>query len=202
MVFSTLSMFPFRKKTFFHIEPSVSDPEILVLRFRRRILAIACLGSLIILAVPVFKDLNDWFVIHSGIYKFTQFYLKTKTDSSLKRVPMSLELSPDHQTWIRKVYAPGVPCKNGSQLLQDFWANNETRWNMTVKGELKTGTLLCFYPGEGLKLIDSSGVIPFAPLEIQADSSGVRSSEQNQPRLRIEEEANRFSIDFLPGMGG
>lgn len=148
-------MFFWRKKTLFHVEESLPDPEEVKFRFRRRILGLTFLGAVSILAIPIFHTLQADLATQKDLRLFASLLMDTKLLSARTRSPVSLELSADGSAWKRSVHSGD--CHSKVTTESETWPF-ELRWKLQLKtetGELVTGTTLCVHPLKGVELNDS-----------------------------------------------
>jgi hypothetical protein len=147
----------FRRKTLFHVEESLPDPEELKLRFRRRVLILTFLGFLVVLAIPVARDLRSDLATRRGARLFAEKIIETRLLAARSRNPISLELKPDSQSWKRVFHARGGnDCAGGSTGPEELWPS-EISWKLQVQregGETFGGRVLCLHPTLGI-LLDS-----------------------------------------------
>jgi hypothetical protein len=149
----------FRRKTIFHAEESAPDPEELKLRFRRRVLLLTFLGFVAVLAVPVFRELQDDLGTRRQARRFAEEILDARMLASEKRAPVSLELQPDNRTWKRILHNQGTDCTAPPAGQTETWASKAS-WKVqmeTEKGETLAGRSLCLQPLAGL-LLDTTPV--------------------------------------------
>jgi len=156
MVFWNLLMSIFRRKTIFHAEDALPDPEELKLRFRRRVLLLTFVGFLAVLSIPVARDLQPDLVARSQTRRFADRILEARTLASVGRAPVSLELAKDNRTWTRVFHARDTDCASPASAPEESW-NSQVAWKLQVQkssGETLSGRSLCLHPSEGL-LLDS-----------------------------------------------
>lgn len=147
----------FRRKTLFHVEETLPDPEELKLRFRRRVLILTFLGFLAVLAIPVARDMRSDLATRKGARLFAEKILETRLLAANSRNPISLELEPDSKSWRRVFHARGGnDCAVGSIGPDEHWPS-EISWKLQVQkegGETFGGRVLCLHPTLGI-LLDS-----------------------------------------------
>lgn len=146
----------FRKNTIFHVEETLPDPEELKLRFRRRILLCAAVGFLLVLGTPVARDLRSNLRARAEARRFAEQMLEARTISAVSRSPVSLQISPDHQSWRRRVHMTGEACGTEAPGPSAV-IPTEGVWKLQAQqenGSTVTGTVLCWHPSKGL-LLDS-----------------------------------------------
>lgn len=145
----------FRRKTIFHAEEALPDPEEIKLRFRRRVLLLTFLGFLLVLAIPVARDLKTDLKARAETRKLGERILETRTLAAKTRSPVSLELADDNRTWRRVVHAPGERCDNPAPGPRVEWNTEEVSWKLQVQkesGETISGRTLCLHPLAGVEL--------------------------------------------------
>jgi hypothetical protein len=146
----------FRRKTLFHVEETLPDPEELKLRFRRRVLILTFLGFLVVLAIPVARDLRSDLATRKGARIFAEKILETRMLAASSRNPISLELEPDSKSWRRVFHARGNDCTAGSIGPEEYFPS-EISWKLQVQkegGDTYGGRVLCLHPTLGI-LLDS-----------------------------------------------
>ena len=147
----------FRRKTLFHVEETLPDPEELKLRFRRRVLILTFLGFLVVLAIPVARDLRSDLATRKGARLFAETILETRMLAAGSRSPISLELESDSKSWRRVFHTQGGnDCASGA-IGPDQYFPSEISWKLQVQkegGETFGGRILCLHPTHGI-LLDS-----------------------------------------------
>lgn len=149
----------FRRKTIFHVEEAMPDPEELKLRFRRRVLLLTFLGFLVVLAIPVARDMRPDLVARLGTRNFAEKLLETRSLASAHRTPVSLELGDDSHSWKRVFHGAGEGCVSPSAGAEEAW-DSEVTWKLQVQkegGETLSGRSLCLHPTLGI-LLDATPV--------------------------------------------
>jgi len=144
----------FRRKTIFHVEDALPDPEELKLRFRRRVLLLTFVGFLAVLSIPVARDLQPDLAARSQTRRFADRILEARTLASVGRAPVSLELDGDSRTWKRVFHARDADCASPASAPEESW-NSEVSWKLQVQkstGETFSGRSLCLHPSQGLLL--------------------------------------------------
>jgi len=149
MVLSFLTMIFRRKRTIFHVEESLPDPEEIKLRFRRRIMLLSFLGAIGILSIPVLKDLEDSLRIKQELRKLSDYILESKKLAARTRRPVLLTLSEEGRNWSRFQSLKSDSCEvdkrgNAPESLQTNFS-----WSLNLKsqaGESVQSTSLCFHP--------------------------------------------------------
>ena len=145
----------FRRKTIFHAEEALPDPEEIKLRFRRRVLLLTFLGFLLVLAIPVARDLKTDLTARAETRKLGERILETRTLAAKARAPVSLELADDNRTWRRVQHGPGERCDNPAPGPRLEWSTEEVSWKLQVQkesGETISGRTLCLHPLAGVEL--------------------------------------------------
>ena len=145
----------FRRDTIFHTEEALPDPEDLKLRFRRRTLLCALLGFLLVLGVPVARELRASLKARSSIRHFVEQMLEWRTQAALARSPLLLELSADRQTWTVTPHLPGNECKAEAPGPAFPYSIQGAFWKIQARlenGEAIAGKKLCWSPRDGLFL--------------------------------------------------
>lgn len=148
----------FRRKTIFHVEDALPDPEEIKLRFRRRVLLLTFAGFLAVLSIPVARDLKADLDARSGARKFAEKILESRSLASSGRTAVSLELAGDSRSWKRVFHGSNdiTPCGSPSPGADDLW-DSELLWKVQLQktsGETFSGRNLCLDPTQGL-LLDS-----------------------------------------------
>lgn len=149
-----VKVFPFRRKTLFHTEEALPDPEELKLRFRRRVLLLTLTGFLVVLAIPVARDLRPALQARAQTRALAQKILETRTLASSIRAPISLELADNSRSWKRTVQAPGPDCTTEAPGPAEVW-DTPIQWKLQwrgSKGESSAGRTLCLHPTAGALL--------------------------------------------------
>jgi hypothetical protein len=145
----------FRRKTLFHVEASLPDPEELKLRFRRRVLSLTFVGFLAVLAIPVARDLKPDLVTRSFTRVFAEKILETRFLASTSRTPVSLDLGPDGHSWKRVFHGQGDDCAAPTAGPEESWSTPAVGWKLQVKkedGDTYSGRTLCLHPTLGLMI--------------------------------------------------
>ena len=148
-------MFFWRKKTLFHVEESLPDPEEVKFRFRRRILGLTFIGAVSILAIPIFHTLQADLATQKDLRLFASLLMDSKLLSAQTRNPVSLELSADGSSWKRSLHTHD--CHSKASANAEVWPF-ELQWKLQLKtqaGELVTGNILCVHPLKGVELNDT-----------------------------------------------
>lgn len=146
-----------RRKTIFHVEESLPDPEEIKLRFRRRIMIFSFLGAVGILTVPVFNELEDSLRLKKELRKISDFILESKRLAAQTRLPIVLTLSQEGKNWSRILSSKSDICEKESKADQ---GGLETiySWGLNLKNELGDtirGDSICFHPTKGVLVGDS-----------------------------------------------
>lgn len=151
----------FRKKTIFHVEESMPDPEELKIRFRRRILLITILGFFIILGVPVIHALKPELRLRNETRILAEKIMEARLYSMQSRSPISLQLEADNQTWKRTFHLPDASnCLSESTGPAEQLEPQGINWNIRLRkenGEELAGRTLCLHPLHGL-MLDSTAL--------------------------------------------
>lgn len=145
----------FRKRTLFHVEERLPDQEELKLRFRRRILAGALLGFLLVLGFPVFRELKPTLEARRETRWLAETLLDARLLAARSRAPVSLRLEGDR--WKRTQLPAGANCTTKPAELgpEEVWEKPLVAWRMKLQrpsGEPVEGTELCVHPVAGLML--------------------------------------------------
>ena len=152
-------MFFFRRKTLFHVEEALPDPEELKLRFRRRVLLLTFVGFLVVLGIPIARDLRADLSARKSARLFAEKILETRTLAARGRVPISLELEADSRSWRVVHHAPASNCASQSTGPESEWPSGIS-WKLQLRkenGETMGGRTLCLHPTLGL-LLDATPV--------------------------------------------
>jgi hypothetical protein len=145
----------FRRKTIFHAEEAMPDPEEIRLRFRRRVLLIALLGFLLVLGIPVARDIQSDLHARAGTRKLAEQILESRTLAAKGRAPVSFTLSEDNHTWRREFHAVGETCAKSAEGPVGQWETGDVVWKIQgrkANGEGINGRTLCLNPSKGLEL--------------------------------------------------
>jgi hypothetical protein len=145
----------FRRKTLFHVEASLPDPEELKLRFRRRVLLLTFVGFLVVLTIPVARDLKPDLATRNSTRLFAEKILETRFLASTSRAPISLELEADGHSWKRVFHAQGDDCTIPTAGPEESWSTPTVGWKLQVKkedGDTYSGRTLCLHPTLGLMI--------------------------------------------------
>jgi hypothetical protein len=145
----------FRRKTIFHAEEALPDPEDLKLRFRRRVLLLTFVGFLVVLGIPEARELRTDFEARAETRRLAEKILETRTLAALARRPVSLRLDDDNHSWRREFHAPGAGCGEAAPGARTEWSTAEIAWKLQVQksgGETVSGRVLCLHPLEGIEL--------------------------------------------------
>lgn len=146
----------FRRKTLFHVEETLPDPEELKLRFRRRVLILTFIGFVAVLAIPVARDLRPDLATRKGAREFAEKLLETRVLAAQSRAPIALELAEDGKSWKRVFHGVGQDCASHVAGPEEIWPS-DISWKLQVQkegGETYGGKALCLHPTLGL-LLDS-----------------------------------------------
>ncbi len=144
----------FRKRTIFHVEEALPDPEDLKLRFRRRVLLLTFIGFLVVLAIPVGRDLQGELLLRQTVRAFAEKILETRTLASIGREPISLSVGSDNRSWRRIFHGTGQDCSAQVPSPEEAWTSPVT-WKLQLQkenGETFSGHSLCAHPTLGLML--------------------------------------------------
>jgi hypothetical protein len=150
----------FRQRTIFHAEDSLPDPEEIKLRFRRRILWLTFFGFLLVLAIPVIRDLRSNLEARSEARRFAQWMIEARTSAAASRAPVALHYNASTNAWTRSPCAAGTNCSAEVPGPAEQWPASEARWTLQYQpaaGETLSAKRICFHPNVGLEL-DSSAV--------------------------------------------
>lgn len=145
----------FRPRTIFHVEDSLPDPEELKLRFRRRILLLTFLGFLIVLAIPVFRDLQGNLEARAEARKFAEWLLETRTLAAVSRTPLSIDYDPAQHLWKRIPHVAGENCGAEAMGPREERISGAVTWKFQVQqetGETLPAKHICLHPLQGLIL--------------------------------------------------
>lgn len=144
----------FRRKTIFHVEDALPDPEEIKLRFRRRVLLLTFVGFIAVLSIPVARDLKGDLLARNQARIFGERILETRKLASIGRVPVSLELGDDSRSWRRVFHEKENQCSAPVAGPSETWPS-EIAWKLQVRkanGESFSGRNLCLHPSQGLLL--------------------------------------------------
>lgn len=145
----------FRRKTIFHAEESLPDPEELKIRFRRRVLITAAVAFAAVLSVPVARDLYQDLRARAEARDFAVRFLDSRLLAAKSRGPVALELADDGRHWRQVPHGRGDSCATPVPGPEDHWGTDELRWKLQGQketGETFTGRSLCLSPFSGLHL--------------------------------------------------
>ncbi len=174
----------FRRRTIFHAEESLPDPEELKLRFRRRVLLFAALGFVLVLGIPVARDLQAELHARAQTRMFAKQIMDTRAMAASGRAPISLRLQDDNKSWLAVFHAQGGEnCDSESTGPGLAWSTTDVWWKLQVQqenGETLAGRQICFHPTKGL-LLDSS---PIANGKLLVTAQPVELAEEGRPALR------------------
>jgi hypothetical protein len=166
----------FRRNTIFHVERSSPDAEDLKLRFRRRVLGLTFFGFLVILGLPVFRDLSTDLVTRNNSRILAEKFIESRAMATSARTPISLTLSADGKSWERNFHLDADDCSRPMEGPNEIWGF-ENHWKIQMKvsnGETKIGTQICLHPRRGI-LFDNSS-LDTGTLLIAANHSGEETS--------------------------
>lgn len=145
----------FRPRTIFHVEDSLPDPEELKLRFRRRILLLTFMGFLIVLGIPVFRDLKGNLEARSEARKFAEWLMETRTQAAVGRLPISVDYDSSTHTWSRIHHAPADNCALEAMGPPEQKISGAVTWKLQMQqesGETLPAKHICMHPLLGLIL--------------------------------------------------
>ena len=152
----------FRRKTIFHVEESMPDPEELKIRFRRRILIATLVGFFLILSVPVIHTLKPQLHLRNETRILAEKIMEARLYSMQSRMPISLQLDSDNQSWKRIFHIPGIVTANDcfAEVMGPYevMGPQGVHWNLRLRkenGEEVAGRILCVHPLLGI-LLDST----------------------------------------------
>ena len=148
----------FRRRTIFHAEEATPDPDDLKWRLRRRVLGVAAIGFLVVLGIPVARDLQNELLVRAEARRFAQWLLESRLLAAEARHSVSLQLLEDGQNWHRIFHAKGAGCEKDAPGPHQNWPSQNASWKLQVQqenGETISGRQLCLDPFQGL-LLDSS----------------------------------------------
>lgn len=150
----------FRRSTIFHVEETLPDPEELKLRFRRRVLLSALLGFLLVLGIPVARDLRPILKARAEARRFAEEMIRMRLVAGVSRVPLSQEISSDRQGWIEIFHVPSESCAQESTGPHPVFRSEGFLWKAQAQrenGETLAVRSLCWHPQKGL-LVNSSPI--------------------------------------------
>lgn len=176
----------FRPRTIFHVEDNLPDPEELKLRFRRRILLLTFLGFLIVLGIPVFRDLKGSLEARSEARRFAEWLMETRTQAAHSRFPISVDYDPATHAWTRIPHAPGENCALEAMGPPEQKISGAVSWKMQVQqetGETLPARHICLHPLIGL-LLDGSPMKE-GKLLVTAQSEGEGEAESKPAYLLV-----------------
>jgi hypothetical protein len=142
----------FRRNTIFHVERSSPDAEDLKLRFRRRVLGLTFLGFLVILGLPVVRELSTDLITRNNARILAEKFIESRALAISARTPISLALSSDGKSWERKFHLDSEDCSIPMEGPFEVW-QFENHWKIQMKigsGETKTGSQICWHPRKGI----------------------------------------------------
>ncbi|RZA08998.1 MAG: hypothetical protein EOP11_03080 [Proteobacteria bacterium] len=145
----------FRRKTIFHAEEAMPDPEDIKLRFRRRVLLLTFLGFLTVLAIPEARELKADLEARAETRRLAERILETRTLAALTRQPVSIRLADDNHSWAREYHPAGTDCVGVASGARTEWKTDAVAWKLQVQkpgGETVSGRVLCLHPQAGLEL--------------------------------------------------
>lgn len=145
----------FRRRTIFHVEDTLPDPEELKLRFRRRILLLTFCGFVLVLGIPVVRGMRTNLETRVDARKFAEQLIATRTMASAKRTPVSLDFKAEEGTWRRAEHAGDGPCDGAILGTPEVWVTEGVQWKFQRQQENEatvTGKTLCLHPRQGLML--------------------------------------------------
>jgi hypothetical protein len=166
-----------RKRTIFHVEESLPDPEEIKLRFRRRSLAVTLFGFLLVLGTPVARDLHHSLHARAEARRFAEHALEARTQAAISRAPVGLEITADGHGWKKTLYPAGEDCKAANPIPATDLPTDGINWKIQAQGEggqSLSGHSLCWHPRRGL-LLDS---IPLGEGELLVTLS---AQQENAP---------------------
>lgn len=150
----------FRRNTIFHVEEALPDPDDIKLRFRRRVLFIALVGFLVLLGLPVMRELSAPLRLKDETRKFAERLMETRLLAAKNRTPVVIELSSNQKNWHRKFHAKNSSCEGESTGPYEEWNNNDLHWQFNLQketGETISGHKLCVHPQLGF-ILDSTAI--------------------------------------------
>ncbi|MCO5143324.1 MAG: hypothetical protein M9962_09570 [Oligoflexia bacterium] len=147
----------FRKKTLFHVEQQITDPDEIKLRFRRKILGLTIVFALLLLSIPVFRSTSARLEARSEARKFAEWFLSSKVLSSQNRTSISMHWIKEKKIWERRIHPKDTDCRETSSSVygpyQFLGGSNEFDWNIKLASNDQTSmesTTLCIDPKQGL----------------------------------------------------
>lgn len=170
----------FRPRTIFHVEDSLPDPEELKLRFRRRILLLTFIGFLIVLGIPVFRDLRGNLEARAEARRFAEWLVESRTQAAVGRIPVSVDYLPAEHSWMRVHHAPGENCSLEAMGPPERQASGTVNWKLQVQqetGETLPAVHICLHPQNGMMLDgvamkDSKLLITASPEQLPGEAEG------------------------------
>lgn len=145
----------FRRKTIFHVEESLPDPEELRLRFRRRVLLLSAVVFVGVLSIPVARGLYPDLTARAEARRFALRFLDTRLLASQARAPVSLDLTDDSRGWRQVFHASAEQCGSAKPGPEAYWRADGLSWKLQGQrenGETFSGRSLCLHPTQGLLL--------------------------------------------------
>ena len=149
----------FRTKKVFQVVDS--DPEIVRFRFRKRVVMLTVLVALVMLLVPIFRELKPAFRAHREARALAEVFLTIRSNAAENRYPFSLRRT-DSGNWIESKYSNRSNCR-GKPTSTNEVAVARPDLAMRVLhlpendpgGFGKVVRRLCFHPTKGL-IVDST----------------------------------------------
>lgn len=172
----------FRRRTLFHVEERLPDQEDIKLRFRRRVIACALVGFVVVLGFPVLRELQPELHARRETRWLAQLLLESRLMAAKSRAPVALRVNGGK--WERLILAKGAGCKDlAASTPAQVWESEGVNWQLKLQrasGDPMVGSSLCVHPLEGLLLeneaVAEGTLLISANPVADTDPSGPRSS--------------------------
>lgn len=143
----------FKKHVMFKVEHGNADPEAEKWRFRRRVLALAFLGALILLSIPVIKDRSPSINTKAQTRKFAEWILDIRSLAKLNNKAVKINFSQN--SWQASSFKSGTQCQREilETNLNHFEFENISTQLLMVNAEAgskQSVTEICFEPRMGI----------------------------------------------------
>lgn len=177
----------FRKKTIFHVDEALPDPEEIKWRFRRRIFFSTCIGVALLLGIPVFRDIRPYLQAKQEARKLASLLYDTRLLAARNRTAMLLELVDESKNlWRRSAASSG--CAERLPGVSEEFSFPKALWQISAQEagskEVHSASALCFDPLKGL-FADKTPLQENGRLLISARPEDGSPSDPKNPKLLL-----------------
>jgi len=151
-------MFFLRNKVLFRAEKELPDPEVLKLRFRRRVVLLTMLGAFYLLSIPVLREQIPALETHKNARKFTELLQNTRYLAASMRRPLVLTMEKtESKNWTRATKASYKDCSQEASGPLEIFPPMPVEWKIIYLAENGRQGIderevkeICFHPIYGV----------------------------------------------------